>query len=243
VSESLPALSLMQIALCLIPAVIVVWILWRWSLGAGEATYGLLRMLAQLLLAGYALNYVFAANDAGVTAAVLVLMFLFAVWIALRPLPRRSGGLFIVVSAAMIAGAVSTLLFVLIGVLGAAPLNTPQLLLPLAGMAFANAMNTCSLGLERFFGEIARGESERSARGISYRAAMIPTINSLFATGIVSLPGTMTGQIMSGISPHVAARYQILVIGLLFGASGISAACCLMWAPATSVSASVPSQR
>jgi putative ABC transport system permease protein len=53
----------------------------------------------------------------------------------------------------------------------------------------------------------------------------------------------MTGQIMSGISPHVAARYQILVIGLLFGASGISAACCLLWAPAKSVFTRAPSQR
>ena len=53
---------------------------------------------------------------------------------------------------------------------------------------------------------------------------MIPIINSLFAVGLVSLPGMMTGQILSGISPLVAAKYQIVVMSMLFGVSGMSAA-------------------
>jgi putative ABC transport system permease protein len=48
-------------------------------------------------------------------------------------------------------------------------------------------------------------------------------INSLFAVGLVSLPGMMTGQILSGVSPLVAAKYQIVVMCMLFGASGMSA--------------------
>jgi putative ABC transport system permease protein len=49
-------------------------------------------------------------------------------------------------------------------------------------------------------------------------------INSLFAVGLVALPGMMTGQILSGVSPLVAAKYQIVVMLMLFGVSGISAA-------------------
>ena len=37
----------------------------------------------------------------------------------------------------------------------------------------------------------------------------------------------MTGQILSGVDPLVAARYQIMVMCMLFGSSGISAACYL----------------
>ena len=97
------------------------------------------------------------------------------------------------------------------------------MMIPLAGMVFANSMNTISVAAERF-------ESERtalnytSARRLAMNAAMIPTINSMFAVGLVSLPGMMTGQILSGVSPLIAARYQIMVMCMIFGSAGISAA-------------------
>jgi putative ABC transport system permease protein len=56
---------------------------------------------------------------------------------------------------------------------------------------------------------------------------MNPLINSLLAVGLVSLPGMMTGQVLSGVSPLIAARYQILVMCMLFSASGIGAVCFL----------------
>ena len=46
--------------------------------------------------------------------------------------------------------------------------------------------------------------------------------NTLFAVGLVSLPGMMTGQILSEVSPLIAARYQIMVMAMIFGASGLS---------------------
>jgi putative ABC transport system permease protein len=51
---------------------------------------------------------------------------------------------------------------------------------------------------------------------------MIPNINAMFAVGLVSLPGMMTGQILSGVSPFIAARYQIMVMCMLLSAAGIS---------------------
>lgn len=56
------------------------------------------------------------------------------------------------------------------------------------------------------------------------RSALIPQVNTLFAVGLVSLPGMMTGQILSGVSPLIAVRYQIMVMCMLFGAAGMSAA-------------------
>ena len=53
---------------------------------------------------------------------------------------------------------------------------------------------------------------------------MIPQINALLAVGIVSLPGMMTGQILSGIEPLVAVRYQIMVMCMVFGSGGLGAA-------------------
>ncbi|HHJ81297.1 MAG TPA: ABC transporter permease, partial [Candidatus Tenderia electrophaga] len=68
------------------------------------------------------------------------------------------------------------------------------------------------------------------ARVIALRAAMIPVINSLFAVGLVSLPGMMTGQILSGVSPLIAARYQIMVMCMVFGSAGITTALFLILA-------------
>ena len=97
-------------------------------------------------------------------------------------------------------------------------------------MIFAGSMNTVSLAAERLQSEYDRGVSYLEARRIALQASMIPITNSLFAVGLVALPGMMTGQILSGVSPLIAAKYQIVVMTMLFGASGISAALYLVLA-------------
>ncbi|NLV47233.1 MAG: ABC transporter permease, partial [Clostridiaceae bacterium] len=50
----------------------------------------------------------------------------------------------------------------------------------------------------------------------AFDAAILPTINSMVGMGIVFLPGMMTGQILSGISPVTAIEYQIaIMLGIL----------------------------
>ena len=56
------------------------------------------------------------------------------------------------------------------------------------------------------------------------RSALIPVINSMAATGVVSLPGMMTGQILGGVPPAEAVKYQILVMFLIAGGTGLGAA-------------------
>ena len=89
-------------------------------------------------------------------------------------------------------------------------------------MIFASSMNGVSLAAERLRAELERNISYNNARGIALKAALIPITNSLFAVGLVSLPGMMTGQILSGISPLVAVRYQIMVMCMVFSAVGLS---------------------
>jgi putative ABC transport system permease protein len=98
----------------------------------------------------------------------------------------------------------------------------PRFVVPLAGMIFANSMNTLSLAAER-----SREVDYENARRIALDAALIPQINALLAVGLVSLPGMMTGQILSGVDPMVAVRYQIMVMCMTFGSAGLGAACYL----------------
>jgi putative ABC transport system permease protein len=94
-------------------------------------------------------------------------------------------------------------------------------------MIFASAMNSVSIAVERLDAEVERDVPYEKARIIALRASLIPITNSLFAVGLVSLPGMMTGQILSGVSPFIAARYQIMVMCMIFGSAGISSACFL----------------
>ena len=100
----------------------------------------------------------------------------------------------------------------------------PRYVVPLAGMIFANSMNTLSLAAERFGAELERGNPYEESRNIALHTALIPTINTLIAVGLVALPGMMTGQILSGVPPLVAVKYQIIIMCMIFGASGMSAA-------------------
>ena len=100
----------------------------------------------------------------------------------------------------------------------------PSYVVPLAGMIFANAMNSVSLAGERFESEMERNLTYDQARVIALKASLIPITNSLLAVGLVSLPGMMTGQILSGVSPLIAARYQVVVMCMMFGSAGISSA-------------------
>ena len=153
----------------------------------------------------------------------MVMMFA-ACWISLRPLHRKDSRLYRSALIAIVVGGVPKLFLVTGLVLKLDPWFLPRYMIPLAGMIFAGSMNSISLAAERFESETQAGRSYDVARRSSFQAALIPVMNSLFAVGLVSLPGMMTGQILAGSSPLVAARYQIVVMCMLFGASGVSAA-------------------
>jgi putative ABC transport system permease protein len=224
---SVQIIPLTNLAIALIPVVVVLVILYRWSLGSGFATYALARMLLQLLAIGYVLTYIFKTEHAAVVGGVLAAMLAAASWIALRPLTEKTPHLYGKALASIMLGGVTTLLLVTQGVLQIDPWFAPQQMIPLAGMIFATSMNTISIAAERCQSEMAGGEVYEEARQAGLRAALIPMVNSLLAVGLVSLPGMMTGQILSGVSPLIAARYQIVVMCMIFGSSGISSACFL----------------
>ena len=125
---------------------------------------------------------------------------------------------------AIVAGGVTTLVLITGGVLQLSPWYLPRYLIPLAGMIYANAMNGISLAGERLEAEVNREIVYEEARKTALQASLIPITNSLFAVGLVSLPGMMTGQILSGVSPLIAVRYQIMVMCMIFGAVGLSSA-------------------
>jgi putative ABC transport system permease protein len=227
-NTTVQAITWQGLVLAFVPTVVVIGIMFRWSAGASTGIYATLRMLIQLLLIGYVLVYIFSADHPGIIVAVLAIMLLAASWIAIRPVQNKQPRVYWNALAAIAVGGLLTLILVSQFVIRVEPWFSPRYVVPLAGMIFAGAMNTVSLAAERMQAEIERETSIHEARRIALQTSLIPMINSLLAVGLVSLPGMMTGQILSGVSPMVAAKYQIVVMSMLFGVSGISASLYLM---------------
>lgn len=223
-NTSVPVISAGGLLLAFLPTIVVVAIMARWRSIATTAVYATARMLCQLLLIGYVLIYIFETDDWRVIVAVLAVMLAVAAWIAIRPLGKRTLRTYLESLAAIATGGLLTLALMTQWVIGVEPWFSPRFVVPLAGMTFAGSMNAVSLAADRFHAEISRGAPYVQARGEALRTALIPIINSLFAVGLVALPGMMTGQILSGVSPLIAAKYQIVVMTMLFGATGVSAA-------------------
>jgi putative ABC transport system permease protein len=217
-------IELPQLALAFIPVLAVIFIQFSWSLPQKRTLHALARMLVQLLLVGFFLSYIFESNSAWLVLVLLIIMVLFSSWIALNNIEAPKRQLFQRAVLAISLSALLTLLIITQGVLQLSPWYHAQTLIPLAGMVFASSMNSISLSGERFYAELANKMSYKQARNVAFQASMIPNVNALLAVGIVSLPGMMTGQILSGVSPFIAARYQIMVMCMIFASAGISSA-------------------
>jgi putative ABC transport system permease protein len=224
---TIQVIPLIDLAFCFIPVLIVIVIHHLWSQGYQSAIYAVSRMLVQLLMIGYFLTYIFDSNNVWIVLAVLSVMVFVASWIALRTVRNKRLLLYPKALVSLIVGGGTTLILITQVVLDLTPWYWPNYFIPLAGMIFANGMNSVSLAADRLTAEISRDVEYEQARNIAFRASLIPITNSLFAVGLVSIPGMMTGQILTGVSPLIAARYQIMVMCMVFSAAGISSACFL----------------
>jgi len=213
-----------NLAMAFIPVALVIGLIHRWGLSSRHSIHAVLRMLAQLMLVGHVLNFLLTTDQAWVVLAVAMVMILAASWIALGSLPTQRRIWLGYALISIFLGGGLTLLLTTQFVLDLHPWYLPKFFITLAGMIFATAMNSVSLAGERWVAERERGIDWLEARNIAFRACLIPITNSLFAVGLVSIPGMMTGQIMSNIPPLVAARYQIMVMCMVYGSAGISAA-------------------
>ncbi len=197
------------------------------------------RTVAQLSLVGYALVPVFAWRRPEPVLAVAALMVALAGREAVSRSQRRYPGASLAVFAALLLGAGTTALLATGAIIGAEPWWRPQYLVPLVGMMLGNALTGISLGLDRCLASMDEGRDRvegRLAMGASWweaarpvaaealRAGMIPILNAMSVVGLVTLPGMMTGQILSGTNPLLAARYQILIMFLIAAATAVGTA-------------------
>ncbi len=209
-----------------------------WHLGLVRSlAAGTVRTFAQLALTGYVLVFIFQRDSFLLTMAVFAVMIAAAARIVRGRIAQRRVPFMMPMTVAMVLS-FTVVSFTVTGlIIGAKPWWKPQYFVPIAGMIAGNAMNALAIGLERLFADLKTkrhlvemhlclgadtGEATREIAGEAIRAGMIPSINAMMGVGIVALPGMMTGQILSGVNPLTAIRYQIVVMLMLTGATALS---------------------
>lgn len=181
------------------------------------------RMTIQLILTGYILVYLFKNPSPLYTLLVLIAMEVFSIYnIIKRSKSKLSPKLKQIIALSMIGGTVSCLFYFLLVVVRISPWYDPQYFIPITGMLIGNSMTGISLGVSRLVdrmhthknlveGALMLGATPKTAAkhivDSAFDSAILPTINSMVGMGIVFLPGMMTGQILSDISPVTAIEY------------------------------------
>ena len=196
------------------------------------------RMCVQLGAIGFVLKFVFAQSSPAWTIALGLVMVL----LAGREILARQTTVFTgfwtygLGTATMMFAATSVLIFALAALVRPEPVYAPRYALPMLGMLLGNTMTGISLGLDGLMrsakrerlaieARIALGHSRIEALREPVREALrtgsMPIVNAMAASGIVSLPGMMTGQILAGVEPVEAVKYQIMIMFLISGATGL----------------------
>ena len=221
-------LSVFQVSLALIPIIAAVIIYGLMANDWSTLLWATFRMVVQLVAIGYALNLIFNLHQPSWVLVVITFMSLGAGWIAIRPLRKYSKPALPVFVAVIVSGGLN-LIWILAFVLNPDPWFLPSVVIPITGMVMANSMNAVSLCAERFWSELKQNNTVQDATLTALSAAMIPQINALFAVGLVSLPGMMTGQILSGVSPLIAVRYQIVIMAMVLSTAAFGSFIYLFW--------------
>jgi len=203
------------------------------------------RMVVQLAIMGLVLTALFAVVSPFWTSLAALGMVLFAGREIAARQDRPLGGLWSygLGTVCMMVGPMTVTIFALATVLRSDPWYDPRYAIPVLGMILGNAMTGIALGISGLVtglgtrraaveAQLMLGATRRSAMSPvirqALRSALMPIVNSMSVTGIVSLPGMMTGQILGGVAPADAVKYQILIMFLIAGGTGIGAVAAVM---------------
>lgn len=201
----------------------------KWQIGLEKSLLiGTVRSFVQLTAMGYILTFFFKQHHWAFMVGLVSLMILIASFEGYRRQKEHRIPHFLLI----LTGSLFITVFVVLGtilqfILHVEPWYYPYAMIPIAGMIIGNSLNSVTITINRFMGELHHREAEiemqlslgappraaiQSSIKASVRAALTVNINSLMMVGLVQLPGVMTGQILSGVDPLIAVRYQIMIM-------------------------------
>lgn len=212
--------------------------LWRYETGLLKGfCIGAVRMIVQLFLIGVYLRYLFEWNSPIVNCLwVLVMVYIAADTAITRTNVRRRILMWPLVVGFVVASVLVGLYFLGI-VLQLNNVFSAQYFIPIMGILLGNMLTVNVIAVGTFYSNLQReqnlyyfllgnGASQSEALVPFIRQAIVksfaPTIANMAVMGLVSLPGTMIGQILGGSTPDVAIKYQIMIVVITMSASMLS---------------------
>ena len=198
---------------------------------------GTVRMVVQMLFIGVYLRYLFEWDNPVINLLwVFVMVYIASETAITRTRVRRSILMMPLVVGFVVASVLIGLYFLGI-VLKLNNVFSAQYFIPIMGILLGNmltvnviAVGTFYSGLQReqnlYYFLLGNGASRSEALQPFVRQAIVksfsPTIANMAVMGLVSLPGTMIGQILGGSTPNVAIKYQIMIVVITMSASMLS---------------------
>ena len=202
------------------------------------------RAAGQLLFLGFVLAWIFQLDSALPVLGVIAFMTGVAAFTVARRNPSAPRSILPIAFVVLLGVAFVIVMIVANVIIGIDPWFDPRYFIPLAGLILGNAMSGVAIALERMFNDldtrtdeirslVALGatpwECARSSIRDALRAGIIPNINTLAAIGLVFIPGIMSGQVLAGINPAVAAPYQIIVSFMISAADCACSTTVVLW--------------
>lgn len=195
------------------------------------------RMVVQLFLIGLYLRYLFEWNSPWINFLWVLIMTLVASFTAAHRTRLRRRVVLLPLFTGLLASAIIVGMYFLFFVLRLSHPFDARYFIPIMGILMGNMLGVNVLGMNTFYDGLQRerqlyyyllgnGASHMEAVTPFVRHAMeksfAPCIANMAVMGIVSLPGTMIGQILGGSAPGIAIKYQMMIIVITFSASMLS---------------------
>lgn len=206
--------------------------------GLSKDTFiAVIRMFIQLFFIGFYLKFMFKLNLWWVNVLWALIMIIIASDTVIRRTDSTYKELFVSIAVALTSSIIFIDLYFMYVILSLDNIFEARYFIPISGMILGNmisanviAINSYKNNFKRdrllYIYMISNGATMKEAKKPFIKAALIqsfnPTIASMAIMGLISLPGTMTGQILGGSSPDIAIKYQIMLMLSIFTSSFIS---------------------
>lgn len=195
------------------------------------------RMVVQLFLIGLYLRYLFEYNSSLVNILWVGVMVIVAAFTAAHRTGIKRQLIVMPLCVGLMASAMAVGMYFLVLVLRLANPFDARYFVPIMGILMGNMLGVNVMALNTYYDSMHREQSLyyyllgngathfEAVRPFVSRAiekAFAPCVANMAVMGIVSLPGTMIGQLLGGSLPGIAIKYQIMIIVITFTASMLS---------------------
>ncbi|PKM75692.1 MAG: ABC transporter ATP-binding protein [Firmicutes bacterium HGW-Firmicutes-17] len=224
-AQEISSYALLYLLVFIIPIVII-----NYKMGIGlnkRLIYALFRMTIQLILVGLFLQYIFILNNPWINSAYIFFMIGAAGISTVKTCGLTMKNQLIPIALGFGVPNFIMILFINQFIIGLDNVFNAQYYIPLMGMLLGNSLSGNIIGINTFYSGLKQNEREYHYRLAlsanqwestlpwykeAITACMNPMIASVETIGLVSLPGMMTGQILSGSMPMTTIAYQIVIM-------------------------------